>query len=572
MSQERWSSNWGAILAVAGSAVGLGNFLRFPGQAAQFGGGAFMFAYFVSFLLIGLPIAWTEWIMGRAAGRNGHHSAPGILGYLGKNKNSKYFGILALLIPLIVYMYYSCIQGWCLAYAVNFFRGELEFTPEFTASQFFGNFVGTAKDGSAFTWGLKGLLPYLVFVLILNLYFIWKGVSAGIEKICRIGMPLLIALAFIILIRVLTLSPPDKTHPENNVWNGLGYMWNPTKVVVEKREAGKWSHMEELVDKNVILVAEQKAKTAPDLRVRRIGMGEQLKNPDLWLAAAGQIFFSVSIGFGIILVYASYLTRENDVVLNGLAAASTNEFCEVGLGGLLTLPAGIAFFGVAGVAGQGTFGLGFQVLPRVFSSMPGGNFFGGLFFFMLFLAALTSALSMLQPGIAFLQEAFKVSKAKALALLGFLTTLGAFFVAYYSKNLKALDTMDFWVGTFLIFILAGFQVYFFNFSFGVERGIKEAKLGAKMNLPKSFPFLIRWVSPIFLLTVFSLWILKNLFGVHFGGSGKTSPYIQDLFSGDPVALMSIGLILSFALFLLLVIAKAKHLGEKDNTQGEDLNI
>ena len=565
MKKEQWSSNWGAILAVAGSAVGLGNFLRFPGQAAQFGGGAFMLAYFISFLLIGLPIAWSEWIMGRAAGRNGYHSAPGILAFLGKGNKSKYFGALALLIPLVVYMYYVCIEGWCLSYALNFFRGEFNFNADFTAGQYFGAFVGASKDGAGLSWGWKGLLPFLFFVLILNLFFIYRGVSQGIEKICRFGMPVLIFLAFVILLRVLTLGTPDKTKPENNVWNGLGYMWNPTKVLVEKKEGNSWKKTQEIVDKEQISKMEKQAEVNSSLRVRRVGMFEQLKNPDLWLAAAGQIFFSISIGFGIILVYSSYMNQKDDVVLSGLAAASANEFCEVGLGGLLTLPAGVAFLGVAGVVGQGTFGLGFTVLPQVFSTMPGGNFFGGLFFFMLFLAALTSSLSMLQPGISFLQESLKVSKKVAVLFLGGLTALGAFFVAYCSESLKALDTMDFWVGTFLIFLFATFQVFFFNRSFGVKEAIEEAQMGAKIGLPRWFSPVIRYICPVFLLGIFSLWVSKNIFGFSFeSGGGSTSPYINDILEKNPVALMSLGVILLIAILLLCIIAKAKHLGKESS--------
>jgi neurotransmitter:Na+ symporter, NSS family len=94
---------------------------------------------------------------------------------------------------------------------------------------------------------------------------------------------------------------------------------------------------------------------------------EQLRNPQLWLAAASQIFFSFSVGFGVIVTYASYLRQKDDILLSGLTASSANEFCEVALGGMITVPAAFVFLGTAGVVGQGTFALGFNVLPLVFS-------------------------------------------------------------------------------------------------------------------------------------------------------------------------------------------------------------
>ncbi|MCA9249018.1 MAG: sodium:calcium symporter, partial [Planctomycetales bacterium] len=103
-SGDQWASRIGVILAVAGSAVGLGNFLRFPGQAAQNGGGAFMLPYFVSLLLLGIPLCWAEWTMGRYGGLRGFNSAPGIYRAVSKNRFSMYFGAIALMLPLVIYM------------------------------------------------------------------------------------------------------------------------------------------------------------------------------------------------------------------------------------------------------------------------------------------------------------------------------------------------------------------------------------------------------------------------------------------------------------------------------------
>ena len=114
---ERWGTRIGVIFAVMGSAIGLGNFLRFPGLASQYGGGHFMIPYFVAFLLLGLPIAWAEWSMGRLGARHGYNSTPGIFFALWKNRLSPYFGVLGLIVPVGIYMYYVYIESWCLYYA-----------------------------------------------------------------------------------------------------------------------------------------------------------------------------------------------------------------------------------------------------------------------------------------------------------------------------------------------------------------------------------------------------------------------------------------------------------------------
>ena len=124
-SSENWGSKLGVILAVAGSAVGLGNFLRFPGIAALNGGGVFMIPYFISMLLLGIPICWVEWTMGRYGGAHGYNSAPGIFSVLWRTSYSKYFGVLALIIPVVIYMYYVYIEAWCLTYAFDYATGAM---------------------------------------------------------------------------------------------------------------------------------------------------------------------------------------------------------------------------------------------------------------------------------------------------------------------------------------------------------------------------------------------------------------------------------------------------------------
>jgi hypothetical protein len=365
------------------------------------------------------------------------------------------------------------------------------------------------------------------------------------------------------------LGTPDPNQPERNVNNGLGFMWNPTKHVVETRDTeGLWVVAEELVDPKRIEAASIRTATSNDERLRRITVLEQLRNPQLWLAAAGQIFFSLSVGFGVIITYSSYLKKKDDVVLSGLAATSANEFCEVALGGLITLPAAVTFLGVAGVAGMGTFGLGFNVLPMVFANMPYGALFGGLFFFLLFLAAVTSSLSMLQPGIAFLEEALHINRKQSVALLGMITAVGCAFVVYFSADVKALDTLDFWVGTFLIFVLSTIQIIIFGWMVGIEKGFALAHEGSAMRIPRCFKIIMKYVSPLLLIAIFIMWVATNIFGLNFStGEASYSNYVKDLFiEPNAVAWLSIlliGLVAAFFAFCVALNPSYKTTNRKD---------
>lgn len=558
-------------MAVAGSAVGLGNFLRFPGLAAQYGGGAFMLAYAISFLIIGLPIGWAEWAMGRYAGSRGYNSCPGAFAAILNKRWAKYIGIIGVIVPVVIYMYYVFIESWCLGYAVKFWTGGIHLTSTEEAVAMFKMMSGQIADGSALTPSWNAALPWLMIVFIFNFWLIYRGLSGGIEKMCNYGMPLLIVLALVVLARVMTLGAPDPAKPHDNVVNGLGYMWNPSKVQIERTQpaVGEKALVQELVGAAAIADAErQVAASGGALKLVTITPWQQLKNPLLWMAAAAQIFFSLSVGFGVIIVYASYLKKKDDVVLSGLTASSANEFCEVALGGLITVPAAVAFLGLASVAGQGTFGLGFTVLPLVFAKMPFGAFFGGAFFFMLFLAAITSSISMLQPGIAFLEEAMNVGRKVSVTMLGLLTTLGTVFVVYFTSDLKALDTLDFWVGTFLIFILATIQIIVFGWHWGIERGFKEAHQGAAIRIPAFFGVIMKWICPVFLLAIFGLTVLTSLFGFDLSTLkfGAASSYVVDLVGGvkdgKPVATnqaaqLSVALVVIVTFFFGLLSARSK---------------
>ncbi len=558
IQEEKWNSRVGVIFAVSGSAVGLGNFLRFPGLVAEYGGGAFMIAYIISFLLIGLPICWAEWAMGRQGGQNGFNSSPGIFSSITNHKRFKYLGVVALMIPIGIYFYYLIIESWCLAYATNYLLGNMQFSDTDEAVSFFHNLVGVFENGSAFNFDIKHLAIFVIIALAINFHFVSKGLSKGIERFCVMAMPLLLLIALIILVRVITLGTPDPAQPNNNIASGLGYMWNPSKTVVEVRDSidAPWKFHDQILkntDADTVTNYQSEASMSNTLRIRHISIWELLCDPKLWLAAASQIFFSLSVGFGVIITYASYLKPKDDVVLSGLAASSTNEFFEVAVGGMISIPAAVAFFGITGLAGigLGTFDIGFKVLPMVFTEMPSGQIFGFLFFFLLFLAAITSSLSMLQPAMAFFEDHFGMNRKKATTAVFSLTTLGVLFVLYNSADLKALDTLDYWISNLLMVFLATAQVIIFGWIIGIDKGMESAHQGAKIKIPKVYALIIKYITPCLLIYILFNWVW-DIFSSLLSNdtNGSTNAYINDLVvNPNPVALQSVAILFLLALFI-----------------------
>jgi len=188
-----------------------------------------------------------------------------------------------------------------------------------------------------------------------------------------------------------------------------------------------------------------------------------------------------------------------------------NEFFEVCLGGLITIPAAFVFLGVLKPEMlDSAFALGFIALPNVFNAMWGGQVFGFLWFFMLFVAAITSSISMLQPVIAFLEEGFGLKRHASATLLGLITAIGVGFVVYFSEKTIALDTFDFWVGTFLIFVLAMFQTVLYGWIFGIDRGEGELHRGAHIRVPRFVQYVLKYLAPVYLLVIFAVFCWQAL--------------------------------------------------------------
>lgn len=300
--REVWATRLGLILAMAGNAIGLGNFLRFPVQAAKNGGGAFMIPYVLALVLLGIPLMWVEWSMGRFGGQYGYGTTPGMFQKMWRHPIAKYLGALGIALPLLFVIYYTFIESWTLAF--SFFSITRKFSgilDEAGMSNFLHSFQGI--ETSVHFSGIGYAYVFFLIALGLNIFILSKGVAKGIETLAKIAIPLLFLFAIALVVRVFTIGTPDPAKPENSVMNGLVFIWNP------------------------------------DFSKLTFG--------GVWLAAAGQIFYTLSIGTGSIQTYASYLRKNDDIALTGLTTAVTNEFAEVVLGGSIAIPIAVAFFGLA---------------------------------------------------------------------------------------------------------------------------------------------------------------------------------------------------------------------------------
>lgn len=560
-----WSSGMSVVLAVAGSAVGFGNFLRFPGLAAQYGGGAFMIAYFAAFLLMGVALSWMEWAIGRRGGALGGHTTASIFALLapGGARYWKYLGLVGVVAPLGIAMYYMNLEGWSLGYAYHTLVGDLNLAGAEQFGEFFGRFSGAGGHGAAYDGGSTVLL-FILLALAANFMLIYRGVVRGIEWFCKWSMPVLLVLALAIMVRVLTLGTPDTAHPERCVGEGLGYMWNPDKVMLVANDADGTTRTINMVpahytpqQREQFIRNVQKANPGSSIRMQDISILQGLLNPDLWVAAAGQIFWTLSIGFGVVCCYSSYVDPRKDIAMSSLTANVTNEAVEVGLAGMIIIPAAVSFLGVAAAAGCSTFGLGFNVLPEVFAAMPLGQFFGGLFFGLLFLAAVTSSLSLIQPMISFLEEFWGLRRIQSLVIAIFMLTVGTLMVAWFTGDgMIALDTLDFWMGTISLYVMSAIYVVVFRRVIGPQAGVAELQRGSLLRMPdRLYRILICWTAPLILAAIFISWVFKNLVGT-------TCPQIQNLLDCKMGALLPLAWVLAITCFCILVIHTSRKFRKK----------
>ena len=480
VQQESWGSRVGLILAMAGNAVGLGNFLRFPVQAVQNGGGAFMIPYLVSFLLMGIPLLWVEWSMGRYGGRYGDHSTPFILDNMTKKRLWKYFGVFGIFTNIGVMTYYTYIESWTLTYTIKSLKGDFLGMDLGQVSAFFDHYVDLGSNINFPVWALIAF----VVTLSINIYILSRGLRGGIEKVAKIAMPLLILFGIFLAIRAVTLgSTGECVDCDSSL--GLNFLWEP--------------------------------------------QFSTLADPKIWLAAAGQIFFTLSVGMGTIQCYASYVKKRDDIALNAMSAGWMNGFVEIVLGASVVIPIAVGYLGLDWVKENAGFMMAFKTMPFLFDQFGSvlAVIAGVAWFGLLFFAGITSSLAMGTPWMGFMEYEFKWSRNKSAITLGILV----FFLAlptilFFGKGV--FDEYDYWTGTVSLVIFALAEVILFAWVFGMDKGWKEITDGADMKVPRIYRPIIKYITPLFILIIF----LTSLFKPGDGSLESWSTGMASLGSGE----------------------------------------
>ena len=479
-NSQAWGSRVGLILAMAGNAVGLGNFLRFPVQAVQNGGGAFIIPYLICFLLMGIPLLYIEWATGRFGGRFGNHSTPYILDSMVKGRVLKYIGVFGIFTNVAVAAYYCYIESWTMSYVYHSLAGTFEGMSQHGIADFFNNYVDISKSSTGIPYEA---IVFYISCLILNTYILSKGLK-GIEKVAKIGMPLLILFGIVLAVRGLTLgtSGASDLFPNANAWDGLNFLWTP------------------------------QYDSILDLKV--------------WMAAAGQIFFTLSVGMGTIQCYAAYMNSKDDIALNAVSAGFMNEFVEVVLGSLIVIPIAAGYLGLDWVIENAGFGMAFQTMPYLFQQWgPVLAAVAGLFWFgLLFFAGITSSLAMGTPWMGFMKDEFNWGQNKGAWSFGLLIlVMGLPTVIFFQEGV--FDEYDYWAGTVSLVVFAMLETILFSWIFGMKKGWAEIISGADIKVPLIYKFIIKFVTPIMLIIIF----LGSLFKPK---DNEWSENVSRLFSGE----------------------------------------
>lgn len=446
MRRDSFGSRFGALVALAGSAVGLGNLWRFPYLVGENGGAAFIIIYIVFVFLICLPIFISEFIVGRRSQKNAFAAFRDLSGGSGW----KWVGLMTVIVPVVVTSYYSVIGGWAVEYLFKSFTFSFTAEAQSVIDTMFSDFTSSP-------W--RPLICHTAFLCVTALIVV-MGIKGGIEKFSKIMMPLLFVIVMAIAVYSLTLSGAHK---------GVEYLFRPDFSKIDANSCA---------------------------------------------AALGQAFFSLSLGFGTIMTYASYVDKKENVLFQSTATAISDLMFAL-IAGVAIMPAVFAF----GIDPQSGPGLVFETLPYVFSQMPAGGLVAILFFMALLVAAITSSISMFEVGVAYLIEERKMSRMAACSVLfavcwsvGALCSLS--FGPLSGIRLAGMNLFDFFdnlssnilmtLGSLLTVLFVGWRLkkteIYDEFTNG---GI----ISANARLFGVFWFLIRYVAPVAVAVVFLSGIL-----------------------------------------------------------------
>lgn len=421
-----WGSKLGLILASAGSAIGLGNLWRFPYIAAQNGGGSFLFIYLIFTFTIGLTLVFAETALGIKA-----KSDPmGAFSWI--KPRLKFIGAIGVFTSAIIVPYYSVVGGWIIAYIVKSFSVNAIENFENHFSQFISS-------------PFQPLFFFYIYLLS-TAAIVYMGIEKGIEKFCKLMMPLLFLLLIVLMIRVLTLE---------NAWEGVKFFFKPD-----------FSKM----------------------------------TSETMLAAMGQVFFSISVGMGIYITYGSYVKENINVGKTIWPVVTLDVFVSL-LTGLTIFPAVFAF-GLPMNAGPS---LTFITLPKIFAAIPFGQFFGLVFFIILLGAAITSSISLMEVVTAFLCDQIKMTRKKAVSaytalclFTGTLVSLSFGKLSGFKIGGKILfDQFDFLASNILL-PLGGFLT---SIAIGWILGPEKLVVFNNTRLQAGFEFCIKWLAPISVLAI-----------------------------------------------------------------------
>lgn len=397
-AREQWGSRTGFILAAVGSAVGLGNIWRFPYVAWENGGGAFVVPYLVALLTAGIPLLVLEYAIGH------RHAGSAPLAFRRMHRRSEVLGWWQTGVAFVIATYYAVVIAWAAAYTWFSVRQSWGDDPD---AFFFETYLSATEAGTFGGFQPAVLLP-LVLIWGVTIGVLLQGVARGIEKANRVFIPLLVAMFLVIVVRAVTLPGAGA---------GLDALFTPD-----------WSRM---------------------------------TDGSVWVAAYGQIFFSLSIAFAIMITYASYLPRRSDLTNNAFIAGFSNASFE--------LLAGIGVFSAVGFLAASTgqpidevatdgIGLAFVVFPEIISSLPAFNsLFGVLFFGSLVVAGLSSLVSISQVYVAAVQEKLGWSRQRAALVAGGVSV--AVSLVYATRGgINVLDTVDHFINNFGIAVVGFVEV------------------------------------------------------------------------------------------------------------------
>lgn len=474
-----WDNRTAFILAAIGSAIGLGNVWRFPYIAYKFGGGAFLIPYLVALVTAGIPLLILEF----AIGHKMRDSAPGA--FYKARRNTEWLGWFALLVGFGIVTYYAVVMGWAGRYLISSFTLEWGQTPQ-QVSQFFymkvlgledasGNLAGPFQI-SRIMWPIVGVLAAAWVWVIAS---IWKGAKT-VSKVVWITVILPWVILLVFLVRGLTLPGSDI---------GLRYFLTPNL--------------------------------------------EALKDPAVWHAAYSQVFFSLTVGFGVMIAYASFLPRKTDIINNaiiiGLADAGT------------AFAGGIVVFSTLGYYAQSTGqevsqvvssgpGLAFVTYPMIINKLPLAPVFGVLFFVMLLTLAVDSAFSLVEAGAAGLLDRFNFKRWKTLIGLGVAAFLvGIIYVT--NSGLLWLDVVDHFMNNFGLFVVALLECVVVGWIWRAHHLRRHSNIRSEVKVGRWWEGMIQWIIPavtIFILIFTIVERIKTPYGESFIGDQR---YLYEFLGG-----------------------------------------